>query len=162
MIGYRLHTLAAIDAKTGHSFPLVSLLAPANHHDSHFLPFLVNLAQAMGIDVQLITADEAYHDKDGSLFEDTGVILTTPPSSKVSLPKHTDGDTGAVYCHDECLVPMLHVGIEAQRHEYKCSAASGECEFSSTCSQYRTIPVDGGLFQRIPFHTRFVQQAHDI
>ena len=60
VIGYRLHTLTAIDAKTGHSFPLISLLSPANHHDSHFLPFVVNLAQAMGIDMQLITADEAY------------------------------------------------------------------------------------------------------
>ncbi|MFT5730808.1 MAG: hypothetical protein ACI8PB_004998 [Desulforhopalus sp.] len=72
VIGYRLHTLTAIDAKTGHSFPLVSLLAPANHHDSHFLPFLVSLGQAMGLDLQLITADEAYHDKDGSLYEKTG------------------------------------------------------------------------------------------
>jgi hypothetical protein len=70
VIGYRLHSLAVIDAKTGHSFPLVSLLAPANLHDSHFFPFLVNLAQAMGKDVWLITADEAYHDKDGSLHED--------------------------------------------------------------------------------------------
>jgi hypothetical protein len=162
VIGYRLHTLTAIDAKTGHSFPLVSVLAPANHHDSHFLPFLVNLAQAMGIDVQLITADEAYHDKDGSLFEDTGAIVTTPPSSTVSLPKNTDGDTGAVYCHDQCSIPMLHVGIEAQKHEYKCSAASGECKFSNTCSQYRIIPVDGGLFQRIPYHTKLIQKAHDI
>ncbi|MDX9834553.1 MAG: hypothetical protein RBT36_04975 [Desulfobulbus sp.] len=30
VIGYRLHTLTAIDVRTGHSFPLVSLLAPAN------------------------------------------------------------------------------------------------------------------------------------
>ena len=162
VIGYRLHTLTAIDAKTGHSFPLVSLLGPANHHDSHFLPFLVKLAQAMGIDVQLVTADEAYHDKDGSLFEDTGVILTTPPSSKVSLPEHADGDSGAVYCHDKCSIPMLHVGTEAQKHEYKCSAAWGECEFSSSCSQYRIMPADGGLFQRIPHHTKLIQQAHDI
>ena len=51
VVGYRLHTLTAIDAKTGHSFPNVSLLAPANHHDSHFLPFLVNLSQSMGIDI---------------------------------------------------------------------------------------------------------------
>jgi hypothetical protein len=36
VVGYRLHTLTAIDAKTGHSFPLASLLAPANNHDSHF------------------------------------------------------------------------------------------------------------------------------
>lgn len=162
VIGYRLHTLTAIDAKTGHSFPLVSLLAPANHHDSHFLPFLVNLAQAMGIDVRLITADEAYHDKDGSLFEDTGVILTTPPSSKVSMPKHTDGATGAVYCHDGCSVPMVHVGVEARRHEFKCGAVSNDCTFSGTCSQYRFVPVDGGVFQHIPHHTELIQQAHDI
>jgi hypothetical protein len=29
IIGYRLHTLTAIDAKSGHSFPLVSLLGSA-------------------------------------------------------------------------------------------------------------------------------------
>ena len=162
VIGYRLHTLTAIDAKTGHSFPLVSLLAPANHHDSHFLSFLVNLAQAMGIDLQLITADEAYHDKDGPLFAETGVIVTTPPSSKVSLPEHTNTDTGTVFCHGECSVPMLHVGIESQNHEYKCGAAPGECQCPCTCPQYRFIPVDGGLFQRVPYHTARIQQAHDI
>jgi len=162
VIGYRLHTLTVIDAKTGHSFPLVSLLAPANHHDSHFLPFLVNLAQAMGIDVQLVTADEAYHDKDGSLFEETGVIVTTPASSKVLLPEHINADNGAVFCNEECSIPMIHVGIENQNHEYKCNATSGECQFSSTCSLYRFIPVDGGLFQRIPDHTDMIQQAHDI
>lgn len=29
VVGYRLHTLTAIDAKTGHSFPLISILSPA-------------------------------------------------------------------------------------------------------------------------------------
>jgi hypothetical protein len=162
VIGYRLHTLTAIDAQTGHSFPLVSLLAPANHHDSHFLPFLVNLAQAMGIDLRLITADEAYHDKDGSLFEESGVVLTTPLPVKVSRPHNTDGDTGAVYCHDECTIPMQHVGIEGKDHEYKCNAAAGECQCPSNCPQYRFLPIDRGLFQRIPYHTEFIQQAHDI
>ena len=28
VVGYRMHTLTAINAKTGHSFPLISLLAP--------------------------------------------------------------------------------------------------------------------------------------
>jgi len=162
VIGYRLHALTAIDAKTGNSFPLVSLLAPANHHDSHFLPFLVNLAQAMGIDVRLITADEAYHDKDGSLYEDTGVILTTPSDAKVALPRHTDGATGGVYCHGNCSVPMQYVGVEDRKHEYKCGADSGECPFFSACAQYRHIPVDGGLFQRIPHHNGLIHNAHDI
>lgn len=162
VIGYRLHTLTAINAQTGQSYPLVSLLAPANHHDSHFLPFLVSLAQAMGIDVKLITADEAYHDKDSSLYRETGAIVTTPPSAKVALPENVDDDTGAVFCHDECSIPMLHVGHKGQEHEYKCGASTRECSCSQTCPQHRFIPMDGGLFQRIPFATKMIQQAHDI
>jgi len=162
VVGYRLHTLTAIDAKTGHSFPLVSLLAPANHHDSHFLPFLINLAQAMGIDIKLVTADEAYHDKDGSLFKGTGVIVTTPPSSKALLPEYVDGNSGAVFCNDSCIFAMHHVGFEHQIHEYKCGAESGECQYSSTCTQYRAIQVDSGLFQQIPYETEQIKQAHDI
>ena len=162
VIGYRLHTLTAIDAGTGHSFPIASLLAPANHHDSHFLPFLVNLAQAMGIDLQLITADEAYHDKDGSLFQETGVTVTTPPSSKVSLPQYIHSDSGAVFCHGACSIPMHHLGVDQQIHEYKCSADSDECTLFHPCPQYRFIPVDGGLFQRIPYHIDSIRKAHDI
>lgn len=162
VVGYRAHTLTAIDAKTGHSFPIVSLLAPANHHDSHFLPFLVKLAQAMGIDIKLVTADEAYHDKDGSLFKETGVIVTTPPSAKVSLPENVDGDSGAVFCNDSCSVAMLRVGLENQTHEYKCGAEPGECQHSSACPQCRYIPVDGGLFQQIPYETEQIELAHDI
>jgi hypothetical protein len=162
VIGYRLHTLTAIDVTSGQSFPLVSLLAPANHHDSHFLPFLVNLAQAMGIELKLITADEAYHDKDGSLVADTGVILTTPPSAKVVAPDYTDTAIGAVFCHAHCDFPMLHVGVENQTHEYKCNAPAGECMFSGKCPQYRFLPVDGGYFQHIPHHTELIQQAHAI
>ena len=162
VVGYRLHTLTAINAKTGQSFPLVSLLAPANHHDSHFLPFLVSLAQAMGIDIKLVTADEAYHDKDGALYRKTGVILTTPPSAKVTLPEYVDGDSGAVFCSKECSIPMQHVGSEDRTHEYKSSASSGDCPQLHTCSQYRFLPMDRGLFQQIPFETASVKQAHDI
>ena len=162
VVGYRLHTLTAIDAKTGHSFPLVSLLAPANHHASHFLSFLIHLAQAMGLDIKLVTADEAYHDKDGSLFEETGTIVTTPPSKKVVLPKNVNGDNGQVFCNELCAIPMLRVGLEDQKHEYKCGAEPGECRHSSTCPQSRFIPVDGGLFQHIPHHTGQVENALDI
>ena len=35
-IGYRLHTLTVINPSTGHSFPLVSIVGAANHHDSFF------------------------------------------------------------------------------------------------------------------------------
>ena len=162
VIGYRLHTITAINAKTGHSYPLASVLAPANHHDSHFLPFLVKLAQAMGLDVKLVTADEAYHDKDGSLFEETGVIVTTPPSKKVVLLENVNGNSGAVFCNDSCSIPMVRVGLESQSHEYKCGAEPGECQHSNTCLQCRYIPVDGGLFQLIPHETGQIKQAHEI
>lgn len=162
VVGYRLHTLTAIDAKTGHSFPLVSLLAPANHHDSHFLSFLVKLAQAMGLDIKLITADEAYHDKGGSLSRETGAILTTPPSSKVVIPPHVDKDSGAVFCHDACDIAMRRVGFENQTHEYTCGAAPGDCPHSGSCPQYRFIEADSGLFQQIPFATDQVTEAIEI
>ncbi len=126
VVGYRLHVLTAIDAKTGHSFPLVSMLAPANHHDSLFLKPLVQLAQAMGIDLKLISADEAYNDKDGSLQE-MGVRLITPASSKAKLPENVDAETKAVMCNEFCEIPMQRVGSGEGGHEFKCAANSGEC-----------------------------------
>jgi hypothetical protein len=54
----------------------------ANHHDSLFLKPLIKLAQAMGIDVKLITADQAYHDSDGSVLQETGVYVVAPASEK--------------------------------------------------------------------------------
>jgi hypothetical protein len=123
-----------IDAKTGHSFPLVSLSAPANHYDSNVLPFLVKLAQAVGIDLKLITADEAYHDKDDSLLRDTGILVTALPEAKVLVPENVDRESGAVFLDGICTIPMQHVACEAQTHEYKCVAATGECHRSSICT----------------------------
>lgn len=162
VIGYRLHTLTAINAETGHSYPLISLLAPANHHDSNFLLPLVKLAQAIGINMKLVTADEAYHDGNGSFHEETGVHLTTPPSAKVALPEHVDPDTLAVFIDDMCEIPMCHVGYENNTHEYKCGADPGECLRSGNCPQFREISCDKGNFQRIPNDKDQVEQAHDI
>ena len=163
VIGYRLHTLTAINAETGHSFPIISLLAPANHHDSHFLSLLVDVAQAMGVEVKLVTADTAYHDNDGSLYDKTGVYVTTPPCSTVSTPDNVDTTNGTVvFCHDGCTVPMEYAGVEEDNHEYKCSANTGECLLEGSCPKYRCIPLDRGFFQRIPYHVEQIQEAHDI
>jgi len=161
-IGYRLHTLTVIDPETGHSFPLVSLVAPGNHHDSLFLKPLIELAQAMGIDMQLITADEAYHDKDGSLYSDTGVTIITPPASGTQLPEDVDPETLTVTLGEECEIPMQRVGCTTDGHEYKCNAAAGECPRSFDCFQCRVIPFDDGVFQRIPVDCEQAQKAIDI
>jgi len=162
VVGYRMHTLTAINPKTGHSIPLISLLAPANHHDSHFLVPLVRLGKAIGLDLKLITADEAYHDKDGILFKDSGVHLVKPPSSKVNLPENVDTETLQVMFDDLCDIPMKYIGIEEQEHEFKCNAKPGQCFRSELCPRFRYIPFDNGCFQRILYGSDVVSKALDI
>ena len=162
VVGYRMHTLTAINPKTGYSIPLISLLAPANHHDSHFLSPLVRLGKAIGLDLKLITADEAYHDNDGSFFEQSGVHLVKPPNSKVCLPDNVDRDTLQVKFDDLCDVPMNYIGIEEQGHEFKCAAQPGQCPRSELCAKYRHIDFDNGCFQRILYGSEAVSKALDI
>ncbi len=161
-IGYRMHTLTAIDAQTGHSFPLISLIAAGNHHDSLFLKSLTQLAQAIGIEIKLITADEAYHDKDGSLYEETGVTVITPPSAKTKLPENVNPEDFSITFDDICDISMLRLGCIDDGHEYKCNAAPGECSRSDSCSQFRTIPFDKGVFQRIVIDNELANRAIDI
>ena len=162
VVGYRMHTLTAINPKTGYSIPLISLLAPANHHDSLFLAPLVRLGKAVGLDLKLITADEAYHDKDGSLYNESGVHLVKPPSSKVSLPANVDAETLQVMFDDLCDIPMKYIGIEEQGHEFKCEANSGQCFRSELCPKFRHIAFDNGCFQRILYGSDAVSKALDI
>jgi len=162
VVGYRMHTLTAINPKTGHSIPLISLLAPANHHDSHFLAPLVRLGKAIGLDLKLITADEAYHDKDGSFYKESGVLLVKPPSSKVNLPENVDAETLQVMFDDLCDIPMKYIGTEEQGHEFKCDAQPGHCIRSELCPKFRNIPFDNGCFQRILYGSDVVSKALDI
>jgi hypothetical protein len=162
VVGYRMHTLAAINAETGQSFPLISLLAPANHHDSHFLGPLVSIGKAIGLDLQLITADEAYHDNDDAIYDESGVHLVKPPSSNVSFPENVDEETLQVMCDDFCETPMEYVGIEEKGHEFKCSAGFGECHHAAICPKFRHIPLDNGYFQRILYGRESVSKALDI
>jgi hypothetical protein len=128
----------------------MSVLAPANHHDSQLLTLLVTLAQAIGLDIRLITADTAYHDTDGSFFKATGVHLITPPTETTAIPDHVDPETSQVYCHEWCEVPMQYAGYADHTHEYTCAAEAGQCPHAAVCPQCRLIPYDTGLFQSIP------------
>jgi len=162
VVGYRMHTLAAIDPDSGHSIPLISVLAPANHHDSHFLMPLINLGKVIGLDLKLITADEAYHDSDGSLLEQTGVHLVAPPNSKAALPRNVEADTLQVTCDDLCEIAMDYVGSDQQGHEFKCGAEPGQCSRALVCPQCRRIAFDGGCFQPIPHATAGVSKAIEL
>lgn len=159
VIGYRMHTLTAVNPTTGHAFPLVSLYGPANHHDSLYLKPLIELAQAVGIDVKLITADQAYHDNDGSILNNKGVYLITPVSSEGKLPVNVENETLSVTCDDFCEIPMLRVGLTDSGHEYKCNASPGECSRAFNCPRFRLIPFDKGYFQRMPVDNELAKQA---
>lgn len=161
-VGYRMHTLTAIDGKTGHSFPLVSIFAAGNHHDSLLLQPLIELAQAMGIEMKLITADEAYHDNDGELLKETGVELVTPATEGVTLPENVDSETFAVTHNVECEIPMEHLGCFEGVHEFKCTAQSDDCLRFESCPQSRFIPTDRGVFQNMMTNGDLAKQAIEI
>ena len=162
VIGYRLHTLTAINPSTGYSFPLVSLVGAANHHDSLFLTPLIKLAQAMGIDVKLLTADQAYHDSDGSILEETGVYVIAPPSEKAVLPDNVLEFLVRVTCNDSCEIPLRILGSSQHGHEFGCVAEPGECIFESSCPKFRIIPFDTGYFQPMPTFLDMAEKAISI
>ena len=162
VVGYRLHTLTAINPSNGHSFPLVSIVGAANHHDSLFLKPLIKLAQALGIDMKLITADQAYHDKDGSVLNETGVYVIAPASEQVKLPDNVLESPLRVTCADSCESPMDYLGTTATGHEFGCSANPGECIFESTCPKSRIVDFDKGHFQPMPTFHDGSQEAIEI
>jgi hypothetical protein len=123
---------------------------------------LLNLGKAIGLDLKVITADEAYHDKDGSLLEQTGVRVITPPNKKVSLPENVDPETRQVTCDDWCEIPMAYVGSDLHGHEFKCAAELGQCPRAPICPQYRRIDFDSGCFQPFPHATTGVAKAIDL
>jgi len=61
-----------------------------------------------------------------------------------------------------CEIPMVHIGCYDQSHEFKCGASTGECFYSSTCPQFRVIPLDNGHFQQILGSNDQTDQALDI
>jgi len=114
------------------------------------------------LDLKLITADEAYHDKNGALYEENGVHLVKPPNSKVLLPENVNDKTLQVNFSDFCDIPMEYIGIEEQGHEFKCGAQAGECHYADACPKFRHIPFDDGYFQRIIYGSEEVSKALDI
>ena len=164
-VGYRIHSLTAINPQTGHSYPLISLIAPGNHHDSLLLPQLVQLGKAIGLDLRIITADEAYGNaqQNERIQRDYGVTVITNPKEKIKLPEYVDKETQSVYMSKWCEIPMSYLGrIQDGGHEFKCSAESGECLHDITCPKYREIPVDAGIFGQIPDNGHLVEEVKNL
>jgi hypothetical protein len=164
-VGYRIHSLVVIHPHTGHNYPLISLIAPGNHHDNLFLPYLVALGKVIGLNIRLVTADEGYGDADQNetIRKEYGVTVITPPSNKVKLPEHVEKETNSVYINQWCETPMSYRGkTEEGTHEFNCNANPGECIHASTCHKYREIAIDSGTFGEIPAHVAGFEDAVNL
>jgi len=151
-VGYRLHTLVVLEPGTGRHYPLLSMVAPANHHDNLFLPQLAAFAEAMGLSIQVITADEAYGDaaQNHQIKQEHGVTVITPAAQKVKTPEHVEPERCQVFCNEFCEIPMRYLGSTEMGHEFGCDSPSQECFRSPICPQRREIPFDSGHFGQIP------------
>jgi len=154
VVGYRLHTLTVIDAEKEVAFPLLSVLAPANHHDSNFLEILVHFGQAIGLDLNIVIGDQAYGDEEGSEYIQTkhSVTILNEPKEKKKLPKFVDPKTYQVYLNPYCETSMRYCGKdESNGHEFHCGAETGQCPLEYSCDKVRYIPIDSGVFGQIPY-----------
>lgn len=169
VVGYRLHTLMVIDVNREVGYPLLSILAPANHHDRHFLKLLVQLGQAIGLQLNVVVGDQAY----GETLTDAeagpepqpehAVYVLHEPKAKAALPPLVDPKTFAVYRDPLCEHPLAYVGGDAETgHEFHCQAAAGECPLESVCDGVRQIPLDAGFFGPLPYFLKATQQALDL
>lgn len=163
-VGYRLHSLTVIDPHSGHNYPLLSLVAPANHHDNLLLPQLVAFGQAMGLNIQVITADAAYGDAEQNqkIKKEHGVMVVTSPSQKVKTPEHVDPDRRHVFMDDYCETPMRYLGTTETGHEFSCDAAPHECFRAPLCPQCRELPFDSGQFGQLPDVLEEVDQIRKL
>ena len=153
-VGYRVHTLCAVDVESEIAFPMLSLAVAANHHDSQMLAPLVNLARAIGLEMKVLLGDDAYADvkKQEELLADDGISLLTPDREETAVPENVDPVTGDVRLTPECPVPMRWDGFdkEDKAHVFVCSDENRDCFFQHRCPKERLIPVDGGLMRPIP------------
>ncbi|MCD4652595.1 transposase [bacterium] len=151
-VGYKIHTLSVVHAESGKAYPLISLLAPANHHDNNFLSPLLILGKNLGLEIQLVITDQGYDGTDVDFMDIHDVTVVSQSQTKMSTPEHvnTSGDTPRVYMSKDCETPMEYIGREGSNHEFRCNASTNSCPFITNCPLSRIIPVDNGLFGAIP------------
>ena len=160
VVGYRLHTLTIIDGEQGMAFPLLNLLAPANHHDSHFLKLLVEFGKKIGLNLNVVIGDQAYSDSDDEPIQQKHrVYILNEPKQTVKIPEFVDADTYEVYLNQYCETPLKYKGHdEVNGHEFHCNAASGECPLEYSCQKFRYIARDAGIFGHLPYFLPEAQQ----
>jgi hypothetical protein len=157
VVGYRLHSLTVVDVKSGQAFPLLSILAAANHHDSNFLKLLIELGKAIGLELNLVAGDQAYGDPEQikEINAKHNVVVLNSPKETVKLPAFVNEQTGTVRKNALCCLDMEYCGKDEEHgHEFHCIADYGQCPFEERCDKVRFIKVDCGRYGQIPYHLK--------
>jgi len=153
-VGYRVHTLCVADIETGIAFPLLSFTIAANHHDSQVLNPVLSLAKTIGIEIKVLSADEAYanENKQEELLEKEDIFLVTPPKGKTKIPEQVDKNDGSVFFDGACETPMQWYGYDKEDsgHIFVCGDENGNCLRKNICNKERMLPIDTGFFGPIP------------
>lgn len=162
IVGYRLHTLTVVDTKEEKAYPLLSLLSPANHHDSNFLKPLVELGKAIGLELNIIAGDQAYGEVEETeaLKQKHNVTILNTPKSLTKLAKYVDEKTFTVRKNADCSADMEYRGKDEEYgHEFHCDITFGQCPFEGNCNKIRHIKVDSGVFGQIPYFYEGAQKV---
>lgn len=161
-VGYRLHTICVGDLDAGIAYPVVSIASAANHNDSLFLEPLVQIAQSMGLNMKILSADKAYintsrHEK---LREKYGLLTITPATSNAVLPINVHEKTGAIFHNSRCETPMKWKGLDTEDmlHVFKCNN-EGECPNFHMCDKERLLKMNSGLLGTIPKCSPYLNDA---
>lgn len=150
LVGYRVHTLCVASTENRIAFPLLSLVTAANHHDSQLLEPMLTLAKAVGLELKVLSVDEAYADaeKQDKLRKQQNLFVVTPPKTKTEIPAYVEKEN--VFCHETCETPMHYRGYDKEDNGHVFVCEKEECFWSSTCPKERIIPIDTGLFGPLP------------
>lgn len=165
IVGYRVHTICVADTDNQIAFPLLSVAVAANHHDSQTLDLMLTLAEAMGLNIKVLSADEAYADADKQkrLLKENMTMVVTAPKEKAEIPENIDSENGDVFMDSFCETPMRWDGFDKKSdgHCFVCNN-DNECFRKALCQQERIIPIDTGLFGPIPKSVDYADQVTNI
>ena len=140
---------------------MLSVLAPANHHDSNFLEILVEFGKKIGLPLNVVVGDQAYGEVEEAeeIKKRHNVVVLNAPKEKTALPDHVDEKTYAVRKNGLCSVDMTYCGRDEEHgHEFHCDAKEGECPLYGSCEKVRFIPLDSGHFGQLPCFMEEVEQ----
>ena len=161
-IGHKKHSLMLVLPDGNKAIPLLSLVSPADCHDSNYLMPLIDLALSLGLKIKYVVCDLAYIDETTKekAFE-KGVLVITDKKSNSLIPSDTDEKTGTPLCFLGEPMKWLGYNPDFKEHYYGCSLQNpSECICSGTCLKERIISYEEfpHSFNVIPAHCSLVKK----